>query len=269
MPPYAVVEPPFQISVWSIKEVTQPSRRTNRGDSFPPIFLYLDFAASNSKSCYTASVEALESKLKLRPRISLLSLLLITAAVAFALTNARVSRENKALRSELTGYRAELGVLDDSCTECFNVIRIETEETPTHREWKWRLQAPAGSNLFLTISDGPVPLMGPHTGYSIHGLSIPLVPEMEHVFHVVATRNEATGTWHAELGWRREDGRVHKRVWEARFDWGNSDRIDVLEGVNYKTKQLPIDRPSVLARVRQGDVAVDPAPGFILWIEPQ
>ena len=210
-------------------------------------------------------MKASESKHNLRPRISLLSLLLITAVVAFALTNARLSQENKALRSEVTDYRAELGKLDDNSTEYFNVIRIETEETPIHREWKWRLQAPAGSNLLLTISDGPVPL----TGYSKPSFSTSLVPEMEHVFHVVAKWNEANGTWHAQLGWRREDGRVHKRVWEAHFDWRSSDRIDVIEGVNYKTKPLPIDRPSLLARVRYGDVAVDPAPGFMLWIEPQ
>lgn len=207
---------------------------------------------------------------KQRPRFSLLRLLLVMALVALALTVAKVTLENQALRRELAGYRAELGVLDDSFPEHFNAVRIETEETPSRREWKWRLRPPAGSNYDLMAADGQIPL----TGYLPPSFSMPLEPEMEYLVHVVAVRDEATGLWHVELGWRRDDGRVHQRVWDAKIDGEKAespggDDFGVLEGVEYRTQSLPIARRSVVARIRHGHGTRTTAPGIMLWVEPK
>ncbi len=210
------------------------------------------------------------SRTKQHPRFSLLSLVIVVAGVALALTILKLSRENQALRTELAGYHAELGVLDDRFPDRFTAIRVQTEDTLIRRTWKWRLRPPPGSNAYLSMAAGPIPL----TGHLPPQFSIPLLPEQEHVVDVVAALDSPTGLWRVALSWRRDDGRVHTQVWEVDIDWGKGARpggadIDVLEGVSFRTQFLPTAQRTVVARVRDPATTSTQAPGFMLWVGPK
>lgn len=200
---------------------------------------------------------------KRRPRVSLLSLFLLIALVSTSIMTIQLWREVGPLRAEVSAYRAELGLLDDDLPELFSAIRLVTDDIPGRREWAWRFRPPANSNYQLKVAEGLIPL----DEFPLPSLGIPLLPELEHVVRVVASEDAATGVWTVSLGWRREDGRVHQNVLKQRLDWGDEE-IDVLFGVNFVTNHLPIDRPSVLAKIRSERVDPDPAPGVMLWVDP-
>jgi hypothetical protein len=99
-------------------------------------------------------MESPEPKPRLRPRISLLSLLLLTALIACAIVIAIQMREIGPMRHELTRLRAETGQLTIVDPKKIYVTAMETLEDDT---WKWRVYLPTGTDYELGEIFGRVP----------------------------------------------------------------------------------------------------------------
>jgi hypothetical protein len=90
---------------------------------------------------------------RFRPRISLLSALLLMTIAGMSIVIVQLWRELVPLRQEVRGYRTELGFLtiDDP-------TRVHGVQVPTREEgWKWRVYFPPGSDYMLHCYTGMIP----------------------------------------------------------------------------------------------------------------
>lgn len=105
-------------------------------------------------------MESPDPKLRLRPRISLLSLLLLTALVACGIVIAIQTRELGPLRQEVTRLRIETGQLTIIDPEKIYITRLESSDELT---WKWRVYLPTGTQYDLRTLVGRVRGRAPGT----------------------------------------------------------------------------------------------------------
>ena len=90
---------------------------------------------------------------RFRPRISLLSALLLMTIVGMCIVIVQLWREVVPLREEVRSYRNELGFLtiDDR-------TRIHGIQVPTREDgWKWRVYFPPGGDYKLQCYTGIIP----------------------------------------------------------------------------------------------------------------
>lgn len=90
-----------------------------------------------------------DRKPKRRPRVSLLSLFLLTALVATSVTTAMLWWEVEPLRSEVARLRVETGQLTIEDPEKLYAVSIDTIERDT---WKWRVYLPGKQDFQFETS---------------------------------------------------------------------------------------------------------------------
>lgn len=212
-----------------------------------------------------------ERALKTRPRVSLLSLLLLVAVAALGMATFLLWRELAPLRAEVQQLRAETGRLTIRDPSKVHAIQVETGDD---NEWKWRVRVPAGKRyMFKRRSDNV-----PGSGFpSLVGGSGPLT-EGEYVITYSIRQDSETEEWRGRFVVRRvgDDDNVGVVLsggagpfgW---LDWGT--RTSMFGGVGFKTEAFEPGQPITLYRLRVGKTEVGSGkdelrPGFMFWLIP-
>jgi hypothetical protein len=93
---------------------------------------------------------------RLRPRISLLSALLLMTIVGLSIVTIQLWREIEPLRAQVRSMRTELGLLNIDDPSVAHAIQLGTREAD---HWKWRIYLPEiGSYDYeLVVYDGTIP----------------------------------------------------------------------------------------------------------------
>ncbi|MEQ8846395.1 hypothetical protein [Botrimarina sp.] len=197
-----------------------------------------------------------------RPRLSLLSLLLIVAVVASSLTTAMLWSEVGPFRREVSRLREEVGELDLQDPTRLHAMRVETRDD---LEWKWRLWIPQGVAYKLRTDAEAIPA----EGYPRGGGTIWLREPGELVVRYVIRRDARSGGWRGSLKTRGGSVGSDAAPW---VEWPS--RTYTSGGVGTSTRAFPADQTVDLIRLRVGenvkstDDIADPAPGFVVWLEP-
>jgi hypothetical protein len=94
---------------------------------------------------------------RLRPRISLLSALLLMTIVGMAIVIAQLWHEVGPLRKEVRALRNEVGRLSIDDRTKIHAMSVHTDEELT---WKWRIWIPEGKTVTTHLQWGQVPRTG-------------------------------------------------------------------------------------------------------------
>jgi hypothetical protein len=94
---------------------------------------------------------------RFRPRISLLTALLLITIAGMAIVLVQLWREVGPLRAKVRQLRNKVGVLsiDDPTKVCAILVRT----SPDH-VWKWRVWIPEGRSYLLKYAGGTIPKSG-------------------------------------------------------------------------------------------------------------
>jgi hypothetical protein len=217
-----------------------------------------------------------------RPRVSLLTLLLLTAAIVLGISHLATSHREKALLQQVAGLNAErqklrdeLGYFDIADSKKIHVrnIREQTEHT-----WKWRVYLPPGT-FHLNCAVEGIPQQGfeapPH-------LTDVITSKGESHVYEVAIREAAEGKWQLVL---RQAGQGalrsgmppdHDLVRKADLRGSTSSCAGLSEAeIAPNDQPLSLLRMRVTARDRDPSDKAAPFPdpttpcdGVLIWIEP-
>lgn len=199
---------------------------------------------------------------RFRPRISLLSAILLTTIVALAIGIAQIWREVGPLRAEVRRLRDEVGALSvaDPTKPC--AIRVRTTDEFT---WKWRLWIPEGRSYVLKHASDKIPKQGlaQSTG------SITLDEPGETWIEYRIAPDPTAGIWMDRIR------TPHTTVGSSSQDWLKWKRkLSTEEGISYTTTSSEPGKVIILARERVSQTAAvssnieDPSAGFMIWLEP-
>lgn len=197
-----------------------------------------------------------------RPRFSLLALLLLTTVVALAVVVALQWRELQPLRDEVRRLRNEVGELTVDDPGKFHAIRVETDN---RFEWKWRIWIPAGARYKLHAVSEAVPA----AGYPEPEGTISLSEPGEHVVRYLIRRDPRDDRWYGALTVGTTS------VGKDRHDWVEwNSTMSQSAGVSRTTREFEPSETVLLYRLRvadsdKTDEIADPAPGFLIWLEPR
>lgn len=97
---------------------------------------------------------------RFRPRISLLTAILLTTIVGLSIVTAQLWREVAPLREQVRSMRSELGLLNIEDPTVAQAIQLGTRETD---HWKWRIYLPEPGDYELFVYDGIIPPRQFHT----------------------------------------------------------------------------------------------------------
>lgn len=199
--------------------------------------------------------------MKPRLRFSLLNLLLFTAILALSTTVVLLWREVKPLRDEVRRLRDEVGELNvqDPTKTC--AIEVETDNRLV---WKWRVWVPEGAGYKVRGHGGPVS----KEGYPTDGGTMWIREPGEHVIRYVIQKDPRDGKWKGGL--HANSGHVGSDHQEW-VDWKSYSSTS--GGVGKTTHVFEPDEVIELIRFRASQVnnsskIEDPAPGFLVWLEP-
>ena len=208
-----------------------------------------------------------EPRPRRRPRLSLLSLLLLVAVAATSLMSVQLWREVGPLRVEVRRLRNETGQLTVVDPEKIYAVAIATMDENT---WKWRVHLPAGHNYRLVTNVGRIagrpPGMPRADWFSACGFNCaPEIQSGELMLTVTLspdpTHSNGPGHWNVRVRSDRGLGGVcgtllewldDRRAWsvtsDARVD-GSQVELDVADGVELLT-------------IRRAEVTEDGAGGW-------
>jgi hypothetical protein len=196
-------------------------------------------------------------------RFSLSTTLLLMALVACGITIWQLWREVGPLRQEVRRLRDEVGELAVDDPTKIHAIQVRQ---PDELTWRWRLWIPEGRSYVLRSVGENIPMAGsPKEGGTMW-----LRDSGEMWVEYQITKDPRSGEWRGKLS--REGGSVGADTHEW-VNWGN--RSGSSEGVGTKTMVFEPDETVVLTRQRFGqsvkssDDIPDPAPGFMIWLEPR
>lgn len=204
-----------------------------------------------------------------RPRLTLFSLLLLTALAATSMTTAMLWREVGPLRQEVYRLRDEVGELVIRDESKLHAIRVPVEPTSARREWRWRVWWPKEQSYRLRCADGPIPKAGfpESNGWS------QLEGGAPNVISVVATKDPDSERWSTRTEFKRS-GSGGGYFSGSAADWLDTAYVLEVGGVHEQTKLFETGESVVLCRYRSSDKVnnsskiPDPADGFMIWLEP-
>ena len=201
-----------------------------------------------------------------RPRISILTAILLTTIVAMSIVIAQFWREIGPLRAEVRSLRNETGRL--SIADPTKLYSIEVR-TQVERAWKWRVWVPQGETAMVHVQWGKVPKAGvPPSSGSIQ------LESGEHWITLAAAFDPKSNYWTSQLA--TETGSVGSMIQpdEHWFDFRQCAAVS--DGVStYSAEAKPGQNVFVLKRYRAAPVSssanipADPTPGFIIWLDRQ
>jgi hypothetical protein len=90
----------------------------------------------------------------LRPRLSLLTALLLTTIVGLSIVTFQLWRDVEPLRAQVRSMRSELGLLNIEDPTVAHAIQLGTREVD---RWKWRIYLPDQGDYELFVYDGLIP----------------------------------------------------------------------------------------------------------------
>jgi hypothetical protein len=205
----------------------------------------------------------------LRPRISILTALLLMTIAGMAIVIMQLWREVGPLRAETQQLRNETGRLSIEDPRKIHAIEVRTNDTMM---WKWRVWIPAGMKVNAMANWGTVP----HEGVPNAQCGVELDPG-ERWVTLRVTRNSIDGDWIARIETSGSGSGV--KIDEKDYWWQGPPRAMAAPGVGYQTAKTDnLQQPFVLNRYHVGSPSVTnssdllspgpPTSGFIIWLEP-
>jgi hypothetical protein len=202
--------------------------------------------------------------LVLRPRFSLLTILLVMALVACGITIWQLWREVGPLRVEVRTLRGEVGRLSiDDPTKLHAIQVRQTDELV----WKWRLWIPAGHSYVLHTVGGKVP----HEGFPPNSNTLTISHTGETWVEYRIAKNANDGHWWGMVAMPGVRTNGSEQPW---VDW--RPRVGSGECVGETTETCEPDKAFLLGRyyysqsaARGSQTIEDPASGFMIWLEPR
>ena len=197
-----------------------------------------------------------------RPRFSLLTLLLLTAITALALTVGILWQDVGPLSQEVRRLRNEVGELHIEDPTKLHAIRVETDN---ELEWKWRIWIPEGARYRLHSNGELISA----AGYPREGGTITHEEPGEHVVRYLIRRDPRDEKWYGSFHFNRMSAGKDEQPWIA---WPR--KLKYTSGVGHSTRAFDKQKIVELIRLRVSKDAKDssqiedPAAGFIIWIEP-
>jgi hypothetical protein len=197
----------------------------------------------------------------MRPRFSMLTIVLLMAIVALSLALWTRHRELVPLRSEVRKLRNEVGPLSIEDESKFHAVRA-----PSHDEytWRWRIWIPAGQKYRVTYVGEKIPA----SGLSTPRVNATLSESGEHVVEYRIRPDVRSGVWSDLL----RAGNVG--VGSSQQEWVSwKQKTSTTAGVGESTQNFEPGEPIVLARHRVSQTAndsgsiEDPSAGFLIWLE--
>lgn len=204
--------------------------------------------------------------LRFRPRLSLLTALLLTTIAGMAIVIVQLCREVGPLRTEVRQLRAELGRLWIEDESKIHAIQVRQDEELT---WRWRVWIPQGEDIWLHLQWGDVPKTGVPSQYTAGNLH-----PGEQWIVLKARRNPKDNTWMYRLETPTSSETCSLRDDQHGFDWKRSTWTG--EGVRNSTavfddaiKRIILQRHRVgqFSSSRDLGKVQGPTPGFIIWLE--
>lgn len=198
---------------------------------------------------------------RIRPRLSLLSALLLMTIVGLTIVVAQLWREVGPLRKEVRRLRDEVGVISVDDPEKVHVIQVDTDEDLS---WKWRVWLPE-NRVYVVRGQGD---QVPKEGFPDPGGSIWLREPGEHVIEYRIQRHRPNDRWHGELKTRTASAGAGAQPW---LNWPT--RTATSGGVGKSTQSFDAGERIEIIRHRvsqnsDSSKIEDPAAGFIIWLEP-
>ncbi len=202
---------------------------------------------------------------RFRPRISLLTALILMTIVGMAIVIAQLWREVGPLRTEVSQLREQVGVLkiDDPS-------RIHAIAVPSDAEGvlKWRIYVPTGTTAVLRAKCGDITRTGYPEGKFVYKLSAG-----EHLLKFTARKYESRGSWVAEIESPQSSSMITLAFNdEDLFGTGvfESQRVFSETEVMNKSGKLTLVRTRFAPPGNGPILATEtPSPGFIIWLEQQ
>jgi hypothetical protein len=199
---------------------------------------------------------------RFRPRISLLSALLLMTIVGLMIVVAQLWREVGPLRAEVAQLRNETGRLSVDDPTKIHAIQVNTGDELT---WKWRVWIPKGRMYVVRgYGDGV-----PKEGFPKDGGTMRIREPGEHVITYDIDRDRTSGKWFGKttmIG----TGSVGKDD-QSWVTWPS--QTSLTSGVSTTAKSFDMgERVEIIRRrvSQAGDSSKieDPAAGFMIWLEP-
>jgi hypothetical protein len=203
---------------------------------------------------------------RIRPRLSLLTALLLMTIVGLAIVVVQFWLEIRPLRNEVRDLRNEVGRLSIDDDSKLHAIEVRTGE---EHMWKWRAWVPEGENVELHSQWGKVPRIGVPAFQNTLALE-----SGEQWITLTAKRDQESGQWVSSLSTRQGSVGAIIQPGEHWFDWTSSTATS--DGVTHTTFVAPDNKsPVVLKRFRIAQVnssddlnkSNEPTAGFIIWLE--
>jgi hypothetical protein len=220
---------------------------------------------------------------RFRPRISLLTVLLLTTIAGMALVIVQLWREVGPLRKEVHKLRQFVGEL--SIDDHTRIHAIEVRQ-PNPNLWRWRLFLPPGAQYKLVEFGGPLPprgkLSNKHWLAALRNASIGsseyLNEQFQGEFTLDVSLAPVEGGWRFQIFGLGSDAQSHYTFadnWPGRM--GRSERSDIWPA---QQRVFPPGEPILLLhlskRIRKSARGIGTEPqapselveGIALWLEP-
>jgi hypothetical protein len=203
---------------------------------------------------------------RFRPRISLLTALLLMTILGMAIVIVQLWREVGPIRAKVRQLREETGQLSIEDVTKFHAIEVMTGN---ELNWKWRVWVPQGETAILHFQLSNVPRIG----VPVPRDSQTLQPG-EHWITLSLTRESERKQWISNFATKDTIETQFLRPDEYWFDW--SDKTEASDGVinttyvakdNDKTvvlKRLRVDQVRNSPTIHKSD---KPTAGFIIWLD--
>lgn len=202
-----------------------------------------------------------------RPRISILTALLLMTIFGMALAIVQLWCELVPLRAEVHQLRNETGRLSIDDKNKIQAIEVRTNEALV---WKWRVWIPAGKPVYVQFRWSDVPRVGVPSPNTMSQLQ----PGERWVI-VRAQRDPKNDSWNAVL--ETEDGSSTMAINEKDCWWLLPSLTTSSNGVGFSAATEKDDgQPFLLKRYRVSNATNNasqllndnkPTAGFIIWLE--
>jgi hypothetical protein len=204
---------------------------------------------------------------RFRPRISILTALLLMTILAMALMIAHLWREIVSMRAELRALRDETGRLSIEDPTKIYAMGIRTNDQLL---WKWRIWVPDGAKVFLGAKWGDVPVTGVPKNVEMDQLE-----PGEQWIEMRVDQDPKDSVWRASLESKRWKHRLPLPPEDCWWTWPQGAGL-LIEGVQHETgSEGKPGEPLIITRDRRdhsnGSVQLQaskaPSAGFIIWLE--
>ncbi len=224
-----------------------------------------------------------------RPRVSLLTLMLLMTIVAMGLALWKLNSELVPLRIEVRGLRDEVGQLTIDDPERLHSIEVDTGESD---HWRWRVYIPQKGNYGVHCFSDYVPSQGIPKNQGTGGWHS-LSPG-EHRFDMRLVRVESDADRDVlKVRFTRPNGGISNfTLYEVQHDWIFNEKVKngplfASQTLGMKTKSFDPKEQMVLLRLRarmpkirsqdaNGKVIswshveiTEPCEGLMIWIDQQ